>query len=127
MSVQSVIQNSKSPRAMKSWLRTRVLLAAFTALALMCSSALVADDNADLEAGIAALIGTHNFALPFSFFPDPFIGIPAGLVTYGTNLGLKDTRAVFVTPNGWNDWPNTADECHFQFSLPQSSAEYSNL
>ena len=86
-----------------------------------------ADDNEDLEIAIAALIGVHNFALPISFIPEPTVGIPAGIVTFGTNLGLKDTRAVFVTPDDWTDWPNTADECHFEFNLPQSSAEYSNL
>ncbi|MDZ7791501.1 MAG: Ig-like domain-containing protein [Xanthomonadales bacterium] len=102
-----------------------------SSLLLACSLATPriasADDNEDLDIAIGALIGTHNFALPLSFLPDPYIGIPAGAVTFGTNLGLKDTRAVFVTPNGWTDWPNTADECHFQFNLPQSSAEYSNL
>ena len=97
------------------------------ALALLAAVAARADDNADLEIQIAALIGTHNFALPISFFPDPFFGIPAGFVTFGTNLGLKDTRAVFVTPSDWADWPNSADGCHYEFNLPQSTASYNNL
>lgn len=86
-----------------------------------------ADDNEDLELGIAALIGAHNLALPVSFVPDPFISIPASAVTFGTNLGLKDVRAVFVTPGDWADQPNSDDRCTFDFDLPQSAAGYSNL
>lgn len=86
-----------------------------------------ADDNEDLELGIAALIGAHNLALPVSFFPDPFISIPASAVTFGTNLGLKDVRAVFVTPADWADQPNSDDRCTFDFDLPQSAAGYNNL
>lgn len=98
-----------------------------TTAAVLASDVARADDNDDLEIQIAALIGTHNFALPISFVPDPFFGIPAGFVTFGTNLGLKDTRAVFVTPGDWADWPNSADGCHYAFNLPQSSARYNNL
>jgi hypothetical protein len=97
------------------------------ALAILAADAAPADDNEDLEIQILALIGTHNVALPVSFVPDPVFGIPAGAVTFGTNLGLKDTRAVFVTPGGWADWPNSKDGCHFEFDLPQSTAGYNNL
>ncbi|WP_376693038.1 Ig-like domain-containing protein [Wenzhouxiangella sp. EGI_FJ10409] len=86
-----------------------------------------AADNEDLETQIGALIGTHNFALPISFVPDPVVGIPAGVVTFATNLKLKDTRAVFVTPGDRSDWPNTADSCAYAFELPQSEDEFSNL
>ena len=86
-----------------------------------------AQDNNDLETQITALIGTHNLALPLSLSPDPLVGIPAGVVTFAANLGLKDTRAVFVTPGDWSDWPNSPDGCAFDFELPQSQAEYSNL
>ncbi|MEE4638768.1 MAG: Ig-like domain-containing protein [Wenzhouxiangella sp.] len=96
-------------------------------LAVLASDAARADLNEDLEIQIAALIGTHNAALPISFVPDPFFGIPASFVTFGTNLGLKDTRAMFVTPGNWADWPNSADECHYEFDLPQSTASYNNL
>src|SRR6056297_3634358 len=95
-------------------------------LSLVSPSA-VADLNEELESDINILLGLHNFALPLSWFPDPLVGIPASVVTFSTNLTLKDVRAAFYTPNGWSDWPNTSDECHFQFDLPQSSAEYSDL
>ncbi len=98
-----------------------------TLLAALAAPGASADLNDDLELKIAALIATHNFALPISFIPDPFFGIPAGAVTFGTNLGLKDTRAIFATPGDWTDWPNSADSCHFEFNLPQSTAGYKNL
>ncbi|AKS41068.1 Ig-like domain-containing protein [Wenzhouxiangella marina] len=85
------------------------------------------DVNDDLELKIAALIASHNLALPISFVPDPVFGIPASAVTFGTNLGLKDTRAIFVTPGDWADWPNTDDGCHYEFDLDQSTADYKNL
>lgn len=107
--------------------RSAVRASLIAALGVAAIGPALADDNEDLELGIAALIGTHNFALPFSFSPDPLVGIPAGIVTFATNLGLKDTRAVFVTPEDWSDWPNAAGGCAFEFDLPQSSAEYSNL
>lgn len=87
----------------------------------------VADDNDDLELKISALIGAHNLALPFSFSPDPLVGIPASIATFAANLGLKDTRAVFLTPVDWSAWPDAPDGCSFDFELPQTVAEYSNL
>ena len=97
------------------------------ALGLATPAPVLAADNDDLELGIAALIGTHNLALPFTFVPDPFVSIPASAVTFGTNLGLKGVRAVFVTPGDWADAPNSADLCTYDFDLPQSAASYSNL
>lgn len=107
--------------------RSHILALILTILAITPSGLLIADDNDDLTIKIAALIGTHNVALPISFVPDPVLGIPASAVTFGTNLGLKDTKAVFVTPDDWEAWPNSADGCEFQFELPQSTASYSNL
>lgn len=86
-----------------------------------------ADVNEDLELQITALIASHNLALPISFVPDPVFGIPASAVTFGTNLGLKDTRAIFVTPGDWDEWPNSNDGCRYEFDLPQSIADYKNL
>ncbi len=106
----------------------RLMITLLTAaVAMLASQAARTDVNDDLEIRIAALIGTHNFALPISFVPDPFFGIPASAVTFGTNLGLKDTRAIFVTPGNWTDWPNSDDGCHYEFNLPQSTAGYKNL
>ncbi|HKL51888.1 MAG TPA: Ig-like domain-containing protein [Wenzhouxiangellaceae bacterium] len=107
--------------------RSVIGVSMLAAVGIGTSPSAIAEDNDDLELGIAALIGTHNFALPFSFSPDPLVGIPAGIVTFATNLGLKDTRAVFVTPGDWSDWPTSTDGCTFDFELPQSAAEYSNL
>ena len=107
-------------------IRHLTALTAAAVAALSCDPA-HADDNDDLELAIAALIGAHNAALPISFVPDPFVGIPASAVTFGTNLGLKDTRAVFVTPDDWQDDPNSDDRCSYDFDLPQSTFTYSNL
>jgi len=96
-------------------------------LAGLAADPVRADVNDDLEIKMAALIASHNLALPISFVPDPVFGIPASAVTFGTNLGLKDTRAIFVTPGDWADWPNSDDGCHYEFDLPQSTASYNNL
>jgi hypothetical protein len=84
-------------------------------------------DNEDLETRIAALLATHNLALPISFVPDPVFGIPASAVTFGTNLGLKDTQAVFVSPGDWGEWPNSDDACSFDFELPRAAAVHNDL
>ena len=86
-----------------------------------------AQDNDDLETQITALLAAHNLALPLSFVPDPVVGIPASAVTFGTNLGLKDTRAIFYTPDDWADWPNSDDECTYDFTLPQAAGTHSDL
>jgi len=112
-------------RRLRTW--TGIAGSLFLACSLATPRIASADDNADLELAIAALIGVHNFALPFTFVSDPFIGIPATAVTYGTNLGLKSTRAIFATPDNWTDWPNSTDSCHYEFDLPQSTASYSDL
>jgi hypothetical protein len=107
---------------------SRLLITLTTAaMAMLASDAARADDNDDLLVKISALIGTHNFALPISFVPDPVFGIPASAVTFGTNLGLKDTRAIFVTPGDWADWPNSSDGCDYRFNLEQSTADYNDL
>ena len=93
---------------------------------LTAANSALADDNDDLVIAIAALIGVHNAALPPSFLPDPLFSLPASAVTFGTNLGLKDTRAVFVTPGDWSRLPNSGDGCSFEFNLPQAAASYSN-
>ncbi len=104
-----------------------VLIALLALPAAFSSCAWAEEDNDALELRIAALIGSHNLALPISFVPDPVFGLPASAVTFGTNLGLKDTKAVFVTPGDWAELPNTADDCHFNFELPQSIANFNNL
>ncbi|MEE4175784.1 MAG: Ig-like domain-containing protein [Xanthomonadales bacterium] len=106
--------------------RTALATAAIT-LSLILPVAASANDNDDLTIRIAALIGTHNAALPISFIPDPFLNISASAVTFGTNLGLKNTRAVFLTPDDWESDPNSPDQCTYDFDLPQSAASYSNL
>jgi len=127
MPERSVVEDFKRLRFIPSMLRARLILPLVAAASLIGSGSALADDNAELEDTINVLLGLHNFALPLSLVPDPVVGIPASAVTFGTNLALKDQKAAFVTPNGWMDWPNTANECHFQFELPQSSAAYSNL
>ncbi|NBB93332.1 MAG: hypothetical protein GVY32_09210 [Gammaproteobacteria bacterium] len=102
-----------------------LLLAA--ALAMTAIAPTRAQDNDDLEIRIAALLAAHNLALPLSFVPDPLIGLPASAVTFGTNLGLKDTQAIFFTPDDWQDWPNSADDCSFDFDLPQAAGVHNDL
>jgi len=113
---------NRQSTSLRSWGQAVLLLATGVS-----SSAIAGEDNGALELKIAALIASHNLALPISFVPDPVFGIPASVVTFGTNLGLKDTKAVFITPGDWAEWPNTTDECFFEFDLPQSTANLNNL
>ena len=107
--------------------RSPIILTITLIAVALAADAARADDNDDLVIQLAALIGTHNAALPISFIPDPFFSLPASAVTFGTNLGLKNTRAVFVTPDDWARLPNSDDGCTFDFNLPQAQASYSNL
>jgi hypothetical protein len=114
----------------KSALRRQTVMAGalLTAFALAAASPALADDNDDLAILHAALMTAHNSALLVSFFsPEPVAKISASAVTYGTNLGLKESRAVFVTPDDWSSMPNSADGCTFDFTLPQAEASYSNF
>ncbi|MCB1670704.1 MAG: hypothetical protein KDI29_06265 [Pseudomonadales bacterium] len=86
-----------------------------------------ADDNQDLRNNIIALIGTHNLALPVSLTPAPGVSDAAELVTYGTNIALKYIRAPFTAPADLGVMPNSADQCYYRMTLPQSEAEYKNL
>jgi hypothetical protein len=105
----------------------KLVKATLAATLLASAGAQAQEDNGDLTAAIAALIGVHNAALPLSFVPDPFIGIPSSAVTYGTNLGLKYVKPVLAVPPGWSDSPNSSDQCTYNFSLPQSLNNYTNL
>lgn len=109
---------------MRTWVLSSSVLMLFAAGAVRGAEPL---DNDALTTEMAALIGVHNAALPPSFIPDPFVGIPAGIVTYGANIGLKYVEPPLVVPPGWSDYPNSGDQCTFNFQLDQSLSEYSNL
>lgn len=108
-------------------MQLRALFAAGLLLTAAAVESAEAPNNEDLAAEMTALIGVHNAALPPSFIPDPFVGIPAGIVTYGTNIGLKYVQPPLNVPPGWSDYPNSNDQCTRNFTLPQSLSEYSNL
>ncbi|MDZ7671214.1 MAG: hypothetical protein U5Q16_17995 [Gammaproteobacteria bacterium] len=105
----------------------RGILASGLMLAATAAHGAEALNNDDLVEEMAALIGVHNAALPPSFVPDPVVGIPAAIVTYGANIGLKYVEPPLLVPPGWNEHPNSSDQCTFNFALGQSLSEYSNL
>jgi hypothetical protein len=108
---------------MRALLRLALLAAVLNGAAVAHAQ----EDNAALATEIDISIGIHNAALGPSFFPDPFVGIPAAAVTLATNLNLKFIPPILEIPPGWSAFPNTADQCHFRTRLPQSVSNYSNL
>ena len=113
----------------------RKWLAALVACgAVMMSTAVRADgpdvvideDNALLEDLLLLGLGTHNTALGLAFSPDPFIGIPAEVVAYVANIGLKRVPAMLIQPDNKTFDPNSADQCTYDFTMPQSSWKYVN-
>jgi len=101
---------------------THRLLALAAGAALAMPAAARADepvvyDNDNLRDEITALGVAHNLAFAPSFSPDPFIGLNAGNITYGTNLGLKYMPAEFYAPvaQGW--LPNADGGCSLSFTI----------
>jgi hypothetical protein len=64
--------------------------------------------------------------LPSAFLPGPF-GAAADLATIGIDIRLRYLPAAFVAPQTAPVLPNSADDCKFNFTLPQKSATYKNL
>ena len=87
----------------------------------------IADDNSSLQTAIDVLIAAHNVALPTALAPIPIASDIAEAVVYGTNIGLKYVRAPFTAPSDRAVFPNSANNCTYSLSLPQTEADYSNL
>lgn len=102
-------------------------LCALISLSLLTTNQVTADDNQKLEITIGALIGAHNTALPPSLLVIPGVSDGAELITYGTNIALKYIKAPLTTPGDVFVMPNSADQCSYTFTLPQTEANYTNL
>jgi hypothetical protein len=106
-------------------------LAIVSGLALGCAAGTAAAateyDNNLLAASIGAATGIHNPAFGFSLVAKP----PASLVAEGVALSSSITQkfipAVLETPTDRSRSPNTPDDCHFRFDLPQSTFLFSDL
>lgn len=100
----------------------RLLIAAAAAIVTLSAAAQedserVVYDNDQLRDEITALGVAHNLAFAPSFSTDPFIGLNAGNITYGANLGLKYMPAEFYAPDSQGWLPNADDECSLSFTI----------
>jgi len=84
---------------------------------------------------ILGLLGTHNASIPLGFVPYPvWLGMTAEGVQLAADNGLKFTRAVLRAPPDLTVFPNATDpafpadgQCRYEFTLPQSTAGFSNF
>ena len=97
--------------------RTTCRLLALLAMLNAAIPALAQYDNDKLREEILALGVAHNLAFAPSFSPDPVVGLNAGNVTYGTNLGLKYMPPELYAPDSQAYFPNSPDSCSFEFEI----------
>ncbi len=84
------------------------------------------EDNAAYQDAYEAWAAAHLSLLPTSFLPGPF-GTAADLASIGIDVRIKTLPASLVAPTPNAQTPNTSDNCHYEFTLPQTEAEYENL
>ncbi len=101
-------------------------LAAALALVTFTSSQAEIEDNAGYRQAFTNWAAAHLALLPTSFLPGPF-GAAADLATIGIDIRIKTLPPVLRAFDANSVRPNSPDECHYSFLLPQIEAEYSNL
>ncbi len=83
-------------------------------------------DNPGYRDAYTAWAGAHLALLPTAFLPGPF-GTVADLSTIAIDIRLRFLPALFIAPELAPVLPNSSDSCRYDFTLPQKSADYSNL
>ncbi len=112
-----------------SWMIRRKI---FKALAVALGTCLVVPASADVGDNPGYQQAYEDWAnaeltlLPSSFVPGP-VGTVADLAVDGIDIRLRYLPASFVAPADKTVSPNSADNCRYNFSLPQKSATYGNL
>ena len=91
------------------------------------ASATTGYDNNVLAAGIGAATGVHNPAFGFSLVAKPPASLVAEGIALSSSIAQKFIPAVLETPADRSRSPNTPDDCHFRFDLPQSTFLFSDL
>ncbi len=106
------------------------LLTALLTIAVLASSATVraADaaaeqDHANVLSGIG---GVHLGATLTGLIPEPFTALAAEGVAFSSNLALKALQPALIEPSDRSRYPNSDDQCTFDFDLPQADYLYSN-
>jgi len=79
--------------------------------------------HADVLSGIG---GAHLGATLTGLIPDPLTSLVAEGVAFTSNLVLKGLEPALIEPSDVARAPNSADQCTFDFDLPQADALYSN-
>ncbi|MFK7955577.1 MAG: Ig-like domain-containing protein [Lysobacterales bacterium] len=101
-------------------------LSVMLSLCVFTSAQAELEDNDGYRQAFTALVSAQVALLPTSFLPS-IEGTIAGVIATGFDIGLKFLPPVLraFTPNPVV--PNSPDECHYSFFLPQVEAGYSNL
>jgi hypothetical protein len=107
--------------------RPACLPGAFAFALLTGHAAATEYDNNVLAASIGAATGVHNPAFGFSLVAKPPASLIAEGITLSSGIAQKAIPAVLVTPTDRSRYPNTPDDCHFRFDLPQSTFLFSDL
>ncbi len=80
-------------------------------------------DHADV---LSAIGGVHLGATLTGLVPEPLTALIAEGVAFSSNLALKGLEPALIEPSDRARYPNSADQCTFDFDLPQADFLYSN-
>ncbi len=84
--------------------------------------------NAKSLKAIIALNSTQVGAIPVGFINVPiWVGVTAESTQVAADTALKFTRAVLNAPADVAVAPNSADQCTYDFDLPQAGAQFKNF
>ncbi len=75
---------------------------------------------------LSAIGGVHLGATLTGLVPEPFTALIAEGVAFSSNLALKGLQPALIEPSDRARYPNSSDQCTFDFELPQADFLYSN-
>ncbi len=107
--------------------RFHLVTASFWVMVLAAGGAFAADETREnlQAAALGALGGTHLSAtLAGLASPEPLTALVVEGVGFASNLSLKAMTAALIEPSDRDFDPNSADQCTFDFHLPQADHYY---
>lgn len=69
----------------------------------------------------------NNASIPLGFYPGPLISVPAEIAGLAADNTLKWTKAYLRAPADVAVFPNSSDQCSFEFELPQAKTTFTNF
>ena len=85
------------------------------------------DDEQDHAELLGVIGGTHLGGTLGALIPEPTVAFVNETIAYASHVTLKFMPASFIEPSDVSEYPNSSDQCTFDFTLPQGEAVYSNI